>query len=57
MEIPKKSLYFGKRNFYILQETELSYTSQTELSYILGKVYLEPEAYLELEACSEPWHI
>ena len=33
-EIPKKSLYFRKWNFLVLQETELSYIS--------GKVYSEP---------------
>ena len=42
-------LYFSKRNLLILQETELS--------YVLGKVYSEPETYLELEAFSEPWHV
>ena len=34
-EIRKSTLYYRKRNFLILQETELS--------YILGKVYSEPQ--------------
>ena len=35
-------LYFRWWNFLILQEMELSYTSQTKLYYISGKVYSEP---------------
>ena len=38
-EAPEKFLYFRERNFLMLQETELSHTSETEICYILKKVY------------------
>ena len=37
------------KKFFVFQERELS--------YILGKVYLELESYLELEAYLEPWYM
>ena len=54
METPKKSLYFRKWIFLILQETELSYTSGNGTVLYFGKGIFRTLTYLELEAYSEP---
>ena len=47
----KKSLYFRKRNFLILQETELSYTSGNGTFLCFVKGLFRTLVY------SEPWHV
>ena len=54
-KIPKKSLYFSKRNLLIL-----AYFGKgvfRTLAYLELEAYLEPKVFLEPEVYSEPLHI